>query len=119
MIKITIPGDEISRLLNNFSINSKLEKIGEEKINDKMKQINVEMEEVVPSSKVELNKKIAEWNGIPISELLNCPNYKVLVEEYQNYFVSVFRQKLIEAFGLDFDEANVLLAQMAGVIPGF
>lgn len=73
----------------------KVEKIseeqGEEFINKEIPQL---------PEPAELNKVVAERNGISVEALIASPNYKVLKQEYMESVFSELRMKLQEKFGL-------------------
>lgn len=78
-MKINCPYDDLEINIAALGLNNKLEVI-DAMLNDP--EFTVKFS--APASKADLNKDIANFQGISISELINSPNYNTLVEEYKN-----------------------------------
>ena len=76
MSEIVCPYDEITLRLALLSLE---EKMGDESLG---KRVNSRLSEFLIDDKADLNKKIAEHNGISVMDLINSPNYGELTAEF-------------------------------------
>ena len=67
------------------------------------------------SNKVELNKEVAENNGISVETLINSPNYNVLIEEYKNKLI-YDTVAVMKKAGLEDKQAWAIIAQGLGLL---
>lgn len=77
-----------------------------EKLNNKFGSLN---------DKADLNKKIAEHNGISVKDLIDSPNYKTLHEEYIDSVTHQVIKELTNA-GLEDKQAWALVAIGSGLL---
>ena len=61
------------------------------------------------TTKAGLNVAISEYNGITVQQLIDSPNYKVLVEEYQDNKVCMAISMLERDFGMSNKEAWAMM----------
>lgn len=94
--------------------------LDEEKFNEKkMSEIGGEIEDEMGSSPKEnkdLNMKIAEHHGISVERLVDSPNYKILVQEYEDSRICQLIKKLVEKLGITDKEAWALMAYALGLL---
>ena len=69
----------------------------------------------IPQSKVELNKAVADRNGMPMLDLLQSPNYTILMEEYSTFQVHNLIEDL-EKRGFTNKQAWGILAVIEGSV---
>lgn len=99
MIKIPYSSMELRVALLNFDENKFSE--------DKIKELKSEFEDL--SNDKDQNKRVAEYHGISVEQLINSPNYKVLCEEYGESIIYEFVKKLKEKFETTDKEAWALV----------
>ena len=76
MAEMNCPYDEITLKVALIGLNSKME---DESLAIRVKE---RMSEFLITDKSELNKKIAEHNGVGVLDIINSPNYITLKEEF-------------------------------------
>jgi len=76
MAEMVCPYDKVTLQLALLGIEKKMDK------EDLAKRVESRMSEFLVTDKAELNKKLAEHNGIEVIDLINSPNYETLKEEY-------------------------------------
>ncbi len=81
MSEIKCPYDSITLKLALLGLDKKLED------DELAKKINIRMSEFLVTDKSEINKKIAEYNGISVIDLINSPNYSLLREEFSKTLI--------------------------------
>lgn len=84
MTSITCPHNELTLKIALMGIGDKFE---DPNFEIKFKEI---MSDIYTSDNAILNKKISEFNGISVLDLINSPNYTVLKEEF-------FKASLVKA----------------------
>lgn len=72
-------------------------------------------EEVNNQAEQPTKENIAKFHGISVKDLIDSPNYKVLVEEYGDHKGKEIIREL-EGIGLSNKEAWVVLASIAGLL---
>ena len=72
---------------------------------EKMKKLVDETRKEFPSEGPEVNRKIAERNGISVEQLINSSNLKYLTERYQDDRCKFLLEKMQEIFNLTDVEA--------------
>ncbi|TSC83265.1 MAG: hypothetical protein G01um101419_95 [Parcubacteria group bacterium Gr01-1014_19] len=70
---------------------------------EKVKKLLAEIERQVPDSKKELNQKVAEANGITVKDLIDSPNYKVLIQDH----LSQATRNLVEEMKKEFNITDI------------
>ena len=72
-IKIKMPYelDELTKNVPDLILNQ-----------DKIVQIDIKIDELIPSSDLEMNQKIAQKANIDVNELLSRPDYQILVDQF-------------------------------------
>lgn len=92
----------------------------EEEMHEKLKMIADDLGDFatkqIPDEKSEINKKIAEFHGIQVVDLLNSPNYQILCDEYITDIVKQMVSRLKIDLVLNDVEAWAFLARAMGVI---
>lgn len=81
-----------------------------------MVEITKKFEDYFPAEKKELNKKIADFHGISVEQLINSPNYKVLNEEYGGHYVREMVASLKQEMGATDVQAWAVIAVAMGKI---
>lgn len=84
-------------------------------IETKMKEIGNELTGF-PEERKDLNKKIAEFNGIGVEKLIDSPNYKVLCEQYEAHSFRQYVKKLVEKFEFTDKEAWATVLYCLGLL---
>ena len=83
MSVIKCPYDETTLKLALLGLDKKME---DEELT---KKISIRLSESLPAyDKIELNKKIAQYNGISVLDLINSPNYDTLKQEYYQNIIN-------------------------------
>lgn len=92
--------------------------LDEEKFDkDKMKEMNDTIESVLPKEEVkDLNKRIAEFHGISVEQLINSPNYKVLCSEFIENALRKVAGMVMKKFDIAEKEAWALIALGLGLL---
>jgi len=109
MAEIVCPYDQLTLKLALLGLETKMEDTSlAEKINDRLSDFLVD-------DKAELNKRIAKHNGIEVTDLINSPNYKTLMEEYSQKLMMQAIDILKEESFTD-KEAWALLAIGTGIL---
>ena len=70
----------------------------------------------VPKNKNDLNKKIAEYNGVGVMDLINSPNYTILCNEYKEAVVKDLVRKVKDEFNLTSKQAWAFFACSIGLL---
>ena len=104
---MNIPYDKMDLLLSLLSIK---EEYLTEDLENEMSNIGKNV-----SNKVELNKEVAENNGISVETLINSPNYNVLIEEYKNKLI-YDTVAVMKKAGLEDKQAWAIIAQGLGLL---
>ncbi|MEK7640809.1 MAG: hypothetical protein AAB389_02335 [Patescibacteria group bacterium] len=76
--------------------------IGDEE-NEKVKKLRTEFESRMPKTKKEFNQKVADDNGITVKQLIDCPNYALLCQDYGDRM----RRDLVEAMKKEFNITDI------------
>ena len=107
-----IPYDEWELKIALISLMGDEEKFTEEKLCE----IENEFKDKISSKKEDLNKKIAEYQGITIEQLINSPNYKVLYGEYVFSICKQIVEKFVEKFEITEKQAWAIVALGLGLL---
>ena len=99
---IKVPYDDLTLKIALLGSEKKLTK----KITKKIEQ---KLNREFGKDKAEKNIKIAEENGITVKTLINSPNYKTIVEEYDSKAAKRFVEILKEEANLNDKEAWAIL----------
>jgi len=83
-----IPYDEFTLKLALMQISDKLDDP------DLQKKLGQELDKLAPGNKSDINKKVAEENGISVKDLIDSPNYEKLKNEY----VASMLHKAVDVF---------------------
>ncbi|MEK7097842.1 MAG: hypothetical protein AAB906_03280, partial [Patescibacteria group bacterium] len=83
---------------------------------EKTKELRAEFESRLPKEKKDLNKKIADSNGITAEQLINSPNYQVLHQEYINGVIHDLVNTIKKQFNATDIQAWALIAVALGLI---
>ena len=70
----------------------------------------------IPGGQAEVNRKVAEHNGITVETLINSPNFELLKEEYGNLMVSARVERMTKDLGLTNKEAWAIMAMALGLL---
>jgi len=76
MAEMVCPYDKITLKLAMLSLDKKMEDV------ELAKRINTRLSKFLIKDKAELNKRIAEYNGIEVVDLINSSNYATLKQEF-------------------------------------
>lgn len=100
------PYDKTTLMIGVLGANRKLEeyekKNGEGSAKKKFEEYSYLF---VPETNTDVNKAVAESNGITVGQLINSPNYSTLKNEHAFMMVRKAMNVLKEEFGLDDKEA--------------
>ena len=109
-MKINIPYNKLELSLALMGIDQKkLDTIDPKKNFDNIKNS-------LPKDKAELNKKIADENGISVVDLINSPNYQILCDEcIQKMFTNVI-ETLAKEFNITIVQSWAIFALCKGTI---
>jgi len=109
MAEMECPYDELTLNLALLSLNKNM-------LDDKLaNKINIKLSKYIIKDKVELNKQIAESNGIEVLDLINSPNYAVLKKEFSQSFILKIIGILKEENLTDKEAWAVLVAGTGGL----
>jgi len=109
MSEITCPYDKITLQIALLGLEKKMaDDTLAEKINSKLSNFLIEDKSV-------LNKKIAEYNGIEVIDLINSPNYDTLKQEFSETLIHKSIEVLKEETFTD-KEAWALVALGTGIL---
>ena len=84
---------------------------------DKMKEMKDVIESVLSKEEVkDLNKRIAEFHGISVEQLINSLNYKVLCSEFVESALRKVAETIMKKFDIAEKEAWALMALGLGLL---
>ena len=109
-MSLTIPYDAIELRLALMNIPEDL--LDEEKT----REVREGFEKRLPKNQSEKNKLVAAAHGITVLDLINSPNYKILVEDYAHGILRDLVGILKEKFGATDVQAWALIAVSIGLI---
>lgn len=107
-----IPYNSLQLMIASVSAEEKLEKYikehGEDVYKVKMQEFGKTIE--LPKSKAEINKMIAEHNGISVETLINSVNYQKLNDDFSLHLMQGVCNFLKQEFGFNETESYALIA---------
>lgn len=84
--------------------------LDEKGLTEKFEKITSDLDSFIPKDKEDLNKKIAEFNGIKPEELNTRSEYNNLCTKYADYLLKEFAQKISKEFEITEKQAWALIA---------
>ena len=109
-MELNCPYNQLQLMTAGLSAQNKLTTMGEKKVEELMEKIN-NVSSI--KTKAELNDAVATSNGITLSELINSPNYSVLIDDYEK---RIFNQgiQILSDYGFTDIECWALVALTLG-----
>ena len=96
-----------------------LEQLGDPD-SEEMKELALKMDEIgkelLPADRTLKNSKIASWHGITLELLINSPNYVVMCEQYEEYGIKTWVERMQKDLGLTEVQAWGIIAGMNGML---
>lgn len=109
MADMNCPYDEITLKVALLGLNKKME---DEALGNRIKE---RLSEFLITDKADLNKKLAEYNGVGVLDIINSPNYTTLREEFSKTLILRAIDVLKEESFTD-KEAWALITLATGVL---
>ncbi len=79
-------------------------------------KVNLIGVELLPADRALKNIKIATWHGISLEVLINSPNYAILCEEYTEYGIRTWIDRMQKEVGLTEPQAWAIVAGIRGML---
>lgn len=98
--KIEIPYTDFELKLALFGVQNSEERI---------KEISEHLKKDIPSTPAQKHKCIADHYGISVLDLINSPNFEILVQKFELSKIFEFKQKMVEG-GFTEKEAWAIIA---------
>lgn len=104
---------DISNKIKNLNI---INETAQEKITDLKKSGLLEKWLEADTSKAEINRQVAEENGISVDILIASPNYEKLVSDWHRGQMEQKISEMTKVSGMNHEEATAFYLGMAGAL---
>lgn len=102
-----IPYTDLELLIASITLGNKINKDPE--LADKMREYSVKHGAELPADTKSINEAVAADNGITVVQLINSPNYQLLMSAYRDKTLRVVIKQMTDELGIAEIEAWAIL----------